>query len=308
MKTITIFGGGAWGRALAYALSQNNRIYIVSRKDLSDFTKKHQNISQVTLKDALTSDLSVCAIASSALFEWLSGANLPKNTKLLLASKGIDVNLKRFVGDITKDFIDEANLCFLAGPSFAKEVLSALPCALNIHTHEGEISQNIAKEFANAMPNFIKTYVCDDILGAQIAGAYKNVLAIACGICDGLTLGNNARAALLSRGLNEMARFGQFYGAKMATFWGLSGAGDLFLSASSILSRNYRVGIGLAKELPLEAILEDLGEVAEGVKTTFAIYDLAKENSLYTPIVSEVWKILNAKSSPKNSLQTLMTS
>ena len=133
------------------------------------------------------------------------------------------------------------------------------------------------------------------IHGAEVCGAYKNVIAIAGGICDGLGLGNNARASLISRGLVEMARFGKFFGAKDETFMGLSGAGDLFLTASSILSRNYRVGLGIARHERLEKILNELGEVAEGVDTARAISKIAKEKGIYVPIASEVENMLNGK-------------
>lgn len=132
--------------------------------------------------------------------------------------------------------------------------------------------------------------------GAEICGAYKNVLAIASGISDGLKLGNNARAALISRGLVEMHRFGKFFGAKEETFLGLSGAGDLFLTATSILSRNYRVGLKLAQNQKLDSILAELNEVAEGVKTAYAIERLAKMKGIYTPIVNEVVAIFKGKS------------
>ncbi len=133
------------------------------------------------------------------------------------------------------------------------------------------------------------------------------MLAIASGICDGLELGNNARASLISRGLVEMQRFGISFGAKKSSFVGLSGAGDLFLTASSTLSRNYRVGLGLAKGKSLESILEELGEVAEGVKTAEAIHMLSKKYEIYTPIANEVKKILDGKN-PKESLKDLLKS
>ena len=144
-------------------------------------------------------------------------------------------------------------------------------------------------------------------MGAEIAGAYKNVLAIASGICAGLNLGNNARASLISRGLVEMQRFGKHFGAKKSSFVGLSGAGDLFLTASSTLSRNYRVGLGLAQGKSLETILDELGEVAEGVMTAEAVHKLSKQHDIYTPIADEVKQILDGKN-PMDSLKDLLKS
>ena len=190
---------------------------------------------------------------------------------------------------------------FISGPSFAAEVIKGLPCALVINS----ISKKIYEEFSKFFPNFIKTYYSSDVIGAEIAGAYKNVLAIASGICEGLDLGKNAQASLIARGLVEMQRFGMHFGAKESSFLGLSGAGDLFLTANSTMSRNYRVGLGLAENKSLEDILKELGEVAEGVKTAFAIDKLSKENDIYVPIAHEVKLILEGKN-PKDSLKDLL--
>ncbi|WP_104697501.1 MULTISPECIES: NAD(P)H-dependent glycerol-3-phosphate dehydrogenase [unclassified Helicobacter] len=302
---VSVFGGGAWGRALAYAFSFKNEVGIVSRQDLSlflDSLHMRYPIKQIDFKESLKSDLFVNVITTTALREWFRLHQIPRDSKMLFACKGIEASTGSFVSDIAYEFLDAKNLCFLAGPSFAKEVMQSLPCALSIHTQNKEV----AKEFADCFPGFIKAYIKDDIVGGEIAGAYKNVIAIASGICDGLKLGNNARASLLSRGLIEMNRFGEAFGADIQTFLGLSGAGDLFLSASSNLSRNYRVGMGLAQGRDIKEILEDLGEVAEGVKTTEAIVKIAQEKEIYTPIANEVYKILNKQSSPQQSLERLM--
>ena len=151
----------------------------------------------------------------------------------------------------------------------------------------------------------MKTYTSSDVIGAEVCGAYKNVIAIASGICDGLKLGNNARASLIARGLVEITRFGKFFGAQDETFIGLSGVGDLFLTASSELSRNYRVGLGLAQGKSKSEILSELGEVAEGVFTAEAIVNIAKTHQIYTPIANEVFAILNGKN-VKISLSDLL--
>ncbi|GAA7671898.1 NAD(P)H-dependent glycerol-3-phosphate dehydrogenase [Helicobacter pylori] len=298
---IAVFGGGAWGRALAFAFGEKNEVKIISRRDLNEPLKKLNDaliskgsapIKQVDLKRGLKAALYVIAISVQHLREWFQNASLPKNAKVLIASKGIEVLNKAFVSEIAKDFIDPNALCFLAGPSFAAEIIQGLPCALVIHSN----NQALALEFANKTPSFIRAYAQQDIIGGEIAGAYKNVIAIAGGVCDGLKLGNSAKASLLSRGLVEMQRFGAFFGGKTETFLGLSGAGDLFLTANSILSRNYRVGLGLAQNKPLEVVLEELGEVAEGVKTTNAIVEIARKYGIYTPIASELALLLKGKS------------
>lgn len=294
MAKISVFGGGAWGLALHYAFSINNECYIVSRRNL--------NLeSQINLKQAQKSDMFVVAIATSALDSWLLSNPLPQDSKILVASKGIYNGL--FVSDIFDKYYPNAHVSFLAGPSFAKEVREGLPCALNIHSKDIEDS----KKWLSLFPSFIKPYAVTDIIGGEICGAYKNVVAIASGIVEGLKLGANARASLLSRGLVEMSRFGDFFGAKSDTFLGLSGAGDLFLTANSTLSRNFRVGLGLAENKPLVEILEALGEVAEGVYSAREIENLSKKHNIYTPIASEVTFILDGKN-PIDSMKDLMRS
>ncbi len=165
--------------------------------------------------------------------------------------------------------------------------------------------KNLQKNLAVFSPNFIKTYISDDVIGAEIAGAYKNVIAIAAGVCEGLELGKNAAASLTARGLVEMSRFGKKYGAKEETFVGLSGAGDLFLTASSTMSRNFRVGLGLALGKDKEKITQELGEVAEGVATAYALKKIAQKENLYLPIANEVYAMLEGKS-PHESFQSLL--
>lgn len=346
-QDIFIFGGGAWGLALAFALSRKNNVYILSRRDLSSQgvvlynldSKNHiKDISSIENKknykddieqkseimrilDSKKSDesptnipiqlqnkdfsnvyksannpLCIIAIASAFLRDFLKKADFLESfrpdMKILAASKGIEQGSGAFVSDILRDFFNSENLCYLAGPSFAKEVMAGLPCAVVIH------SQNkiLSRKYATCFPYFMKTYIQSDVVGAEIAGAYKNVIAIAGGICDGLGLGNNAKASLLSRGLVEMARFGKFFGARNKTFLGLSGSGDLFLTSSSKMSRNYRVGFALAQKKKLQDILIELGEVAEGVYSAKSITQIAIKHNLYTPIANQVQAILEGSS------------
>jgi glycerol-3-phosphate dehydrogenase (NAD(P)+) len=243
----------------------------------------------------------VIAIASQATKEFLQKHFVFKNQKILVASKGINAKNGKFLNEIYEKYIPKENLCYLSGPSFAVEVLEGLPTALIVNSG----NKKLAKKFAALFPSFIKSYVSSDIIGAEISGAYKNVIAIASGICDGLQLGNNARAALLSRGLIEMDRFGKRFGAKKSTFLGLSGAGDLFLTASSTLSRNYRVGFALAQHRDIEEILEELGEVAEGVSSARALHKISQKRKIYIPIANEVYNVIEGKD-PKKSLIDLL--
>lgn len=290
---IGIIGGGKWGSALHFALKDFDPL-IYSKS-------KHNDPKFSSLKDVLTCEYLIFAIPAQAIKQWLEENFTCKNKKILVAAKGIHAKSLNFLNEVFKPFVDEKNLAFLSGPSFAAEVIKSLPCALVVSSKD----KILAQEFASFFPNFIKTYISDDVVGAEVCGSYKNVIAIASGICDGLKLGNNARASLIARGLVEMQRFGEFFGAKSDTFLGLSGAGDLFLTATSTLSRNYRVGLGLAQNKNLQNILEDLGEVAEGVYTAYAIQKISSQNEIYTPIANEVVKILDGKS-PNISLKDLL--
>ena len=291
---IAVIGAGKWGQAIHFAISKNFTCKICSR------TKK--NIKNfVSLTEALECEYLIIALPAQIVRAWLKENFKYKNQKILVAAKGIEKGTGSFLNDIYKEFVPEENLAFLSGPSFAAEVIKSLPTCVVINSRNSDV----ADKFASFFPDFIKTYTSDDVIGAEICGAYKNVLAIASGICDGLELGNNARASLISRGLIEMRRFGKFFGAEDETFLGLSGAGDLFLTASSVLSRNYRVGFGLAKGKSLSEILDELGEVAEGVFTTDAILELSKKHKIYTPIVSEVALVLKGKQA-KLSLKDLL--
>ncbi|MEV9616078.1 NAD(P)H-dependent glycerol-3-phosphate dehydrogenase [Aliarcobacter butzleri] len=293
-NSIAVIGAGKWGQALHFALSQKQKCYITSRtkRELENF---------VDLETAMDCEYLVIAIPAQEIRSWLKENFVFKGQKILVASKGIEASSGEFLNEIYASFVPDENIGFISGPSFAAEVIKGLPCALVINS----TSKNLYDSFQPFFPNFIKTYYSKDVIGAEIAGAYKNVLAIASGICEGLQLGKNAQASLIARGLVEMQRFGKYFGAKKSSFLGLSGAGDLFLTANSTMSRNFRVGLGLSQNKKLEDILEELGEVAEGVKTADAIDKLSKKYTIYTPIANEVKLILNGKN-PKDSLKDLL--
>lgn len=291
---IAVIGAGKWGQALHFALNQKQKCLITSRtkRDIENF---------VDLKTAMDCEYLVIAIPAQEIRAWLKNNFEFKGQKILVASKGIEANSGEFLNEIYSDFVPNKNIGFISGPSFAAEVIQGLPCAIVINSK----SKSLYKSFENFFPNFIKTYYSSDVIGAEVAGAYKNVLAIASGICEGLGLGKNAQASLIARGLVEMQRFGKHFGAKKSSFLGLSGAGDLFLTASSTMSRNFRVGLGLSQNKDLATILEELGEVAEGVKTSEAIQSLSSMHDIYTPIANEVYEILKGKS-PQDSLKDLL--
>ena len=281
---IAIIGAGKWGQALYHAYSQNNDVVINSRspKNIENF---------VSLEVALSCEYLVMAIPAQAVRGWMEANFEDRGQNILVAAKGIEIATGAFLNEVYGSFVGAERLAFISGPSFAAEVQKSLPTALKITS----TNTDLAQIYADALPSFIKGYVDQDVVGAEVSGAYKNVIAIAGGVCDGLNLGNNARAALISRGLVEMTRFGKYFGARRRTFLSLGGAGDLFLTASSQLSRNYRVGLGLAHGKSIDEILEELGEVAEGIPTTKALYNIAKREDIYLPIADEVYKMLEGK-------------
>jgi len=293
--SIGVIGAGKWGSALAFALSEKNDLFITSRtpRDMKNF---------VSLEEVLQCEYLVIAIPAQQIASWLEEHFVYSGQKVLVVSKGIEASTGRFLNEIYQKHVPDEKIAFLSGPSFAVEVMQSLPTALVVNASNEELSQ----EFSKLFPSFIKAYTSTDVVGAEVSGAYKNVIAIAAGICEGLGLGNNAAAALISRGLVEMQRFGVFYGAKADTFTGLGGAGDLFLTASSTMSRNFRVGLGLAKGKTQEQILNDLGEVAEGIGTAYALHDISLKKKLYLPIAKEVYEMLEGKN-PLKSLQDLLS-
>lgn len=291
---IGVIGAGKWGEALAFAMSEKNEVIITSRtpRDWDNFKP---------LTEVLECEYLIITVPAQQVSEWLRENFTFKGQKILVAAKGIEASSGKFLNEIYSEYLPEENLAFLSGPSFASEVKQKLPTALVINS----VSRRTALEFSSFFPSFIRTYVSEDVIGAEVAGAYKNVIAIAAGICEGLGLGHNAAASLIARGLVEMQRFGKAYGASDESFLGLSGAGDLFLTASSSMSRNYRVGLGLAQGKSKEAVCEEIGEVSEGIGTAYALHEIALARGIYLPIAAEVYAILEGKS-PKQSLKDLI--
>jgi len=321
MSYISVIGAGSWGTTLACLLSDKgydvtlwvhekelaeeinktriNRIYLPDTI-LPDNLKVTYSID-VTVKRARYVVNAVPAQFTRAVFKEAL-PYMPDQTIIISASKGIERGTLLTVSSILKE-LSAHPVAVLSGPSFAKEVIKKLPAAVTLAAEAKNIGYMLQEVFN--LNNF-RVYTHDDIIGVEIGGALKNVMAIAAGISDSLGLGNNARATLITRGLAEMTRLGIAMGAKERTFSGLSGIGDLVLTCTSPLSRNYTVGAKLGQGLKLKDILNQTKSVAEGVSTAESAYDLSKKYNIEMPIVEQVYKVINEDKEPVLAVKDLM--
>ena len=320
-KYLSILGSGSWGTALAQAFSKRfKNVYLWGRdQEIIDCINKNREnkkyLSGIKLAeniDASTDiyevfdrgDIVIIAVPTQNIRDVLRKIDFPVRKPVISASKGIEIESLKLISDVIYETLDiEKELIFvLSGPSFAKEVASGLPTAVTLagNSETGEKLQN------HMNTNTFRLYLNDDITGVQIGGAVKNVIAIATGASDGLGLGNNARAGLITRGLFEMTRIAKLFGGKPQTLYGLSGMGDLVLTATGELSRNRTFGFLLGKGLSVEKALEEVGQVVEGAKTVKAIHRLIKEKNIELPISEVVYRVIYEKLSPKEAVGILM--
>lgn len=320
---IGILGDGGWGTALAILLAKKS--YSVSLwgsfpEYLEILKKRRENIkflpgikipfSVKIIKDTKeiieTSSLIVVAIPSKYLrftLKKFSQFNF-KNKIVLSVVKGIEENTCLRPSEIIKALLGKVKLAVLSGPSIACEVARSIPTAVVIASYEIELAKKLQRIFSTET---FRVYTCRDVIGVELGGALKNIIAIACGISDGLGFGTNTKSALLNRGLVEMIRLGVNLGAKPETFWGLSGMGDLVTTCFSPYSRNRGIGEKIGRGERLKDILKEMEMVAEGVLTTRAVYELAKKNNIEMPITEQVYKVLYESKSPRRAVKELMS-
>lgn len=318
---IAIIGGGSWGTALADLTARNGHKVCIYAKEnevvesinnrstnalyIND-CKLHKNVSAETL-DKISNETGInkAIWAVPTQFSRKVAAIHKKaleNTSILIATKGIEIDTGELIYDILNQELS-CKLSILSGPSFAKEVAQQKPTAVSIASEKENERFKWQKIVSN---NYFRSYTHDDVIGVEVGGAIKNVVAIATGISDGLGFGYNARAGLITRGLAEITRLGMKLGAKKETFMGLSGMGDLVLTATGELSRNRNVGLRIAEGLILNEILDNMNMVAEGVFTAKAAYNLSKKLGVNMPIAEEVYKILYENKPAKESVEDIM--
>jgi glycerol-3-phosphate dehydrogenase (NAD(P)+) len=302
---IAILGAGAWGTALAVALARRHDVLLWSRNpddraQLRD-ARTSARLPGITLPEAVfiadtadamaDTDLFIAATSTGGLDPTLRAfAPVIAESGLLWACKGFEAATGRLPHSIVADALPGLTRAgALSGPSFALEVARGLPAALTISSAVPDFAQSMASALNGTR---LRIYSSVDVIGTELGGAVKNVMAIATGLCDGLRLGANARAALVTRGLAEIARLGVRMGGQAETFMGLTGLGDLVLTATGDLSRNRAVGLGLAAGKRLDEILAELGHVAEGVSSARVVRDLARRHALEMPITEMVCAVL----------------
>ena len=293
---VAILGTGVWGSALG-AIAKNNghRVRFWSHR------------GDVPLKDVVAEAPVVLSAVSMTgvipTIDKLQQLDLPSDKIIVTATKGLDPQTTRTPSQIWQTAFPNHSVAVLSGPNLSKEIVRGLPAATVVASHDAIAAKKVQSIFAS---DTFRVYINRDPIGTELGGTLKNVIAIASGVCDGMNLGTNAKAALLTRALPEMIRIGTHLGASAETFFGLSGLGDLIATCDSPLSRNYQVGYGLAQGKSLEQILESLEGTAEGINTTNVLIKLADLQAIAVPIARQVHRLLRAKITPTEAIQALM--
>ncbi len=322
---IGVVGAGSWGTTLADLLAKRGNavtLWAYERDLVERMRETRKNdlfLSGFTLDEKLsfTSDLAE-AVAGKELVVLVSPSQvmravlqqaapqLSPDTLLVSAAKGIENNTLMLMSEILEEVLppeQRRRVAYLSGPTFAREVAAEMPTALTVASENQEVAREVQKIFSC---NYFRLYRQEDIIGVELGGSLKNVIALGAGISDGLGYGYNTRAALITRGLVEMTRIGLAKGAKESTFYGLAGMGDLVLTCTGDLSRNRSVGLELGRGRKLPDILAGMKMVAEGIKTTLSAYQLAQKLGVDTPIVEQMYLILNEDKDPRSAVADLM--
>lgn len=320
---LTVLGAGCWGLTLAWMLTDNfDEVCVWGRHvDISEELKTTKSVKkplEIQLQDKveITSDLEsavkdadiiLLVVATSGIREVcknLEKIGLKDNQVLVNTSKGLELPSLMRMSEVMREELPTANLAILSGPTLAREVLAGCPTAASVACDSPEFSKFIQEKLT--VPSKFRLYTNDDIIGLELGGSLKNVIAIASGFADAMKLGDNCRGALLTRGMAEITRVSVALGAKPSTLYGLSGMGDLIATCSSPMSRNFTVGSMLGHGKKINDILAELGSVAEGVKTSKAVCELAKKLNLEVPISTAIYEAVYTDITPKELLDKLM--
>jgi glycerol-3-phosphate dehydrogenase (NAD(P)+) len=320
---ILVLGAGSWGTALAILLArngQNTTLWGNDKEHMAELQAQRQNRAylpnvifpnNLKISAELTNNIAeaediLIVVPSHAFREVLERIkpSMKPKTRLCWATKGLENNTNLLLSEVAIDVLGkERELAIISGPSFAIEVAMNLPTAVTIAANNDEYAQILVNKFCNK--NF-RAYTNTDMIGVQIGGATKNVIAIAAGIADGLGLGANARAALVTRGISEINRLGIAVGGKRSTFMGLSGLGDLVLTCTDKKSRNYRFGYALAQGKNISQAYKEIGQVVEGSLVARQVVNLAEKLGVEMPISTQVISVLDNVLTPREAVQNLL--
>ncbi len=294
---LAVLGTGAWGSALTH-LARYNGHHAQTWSRRGELTLA----DAVAQADVVLSAISMKGVASIAY--QLRQSSMPTRAILVTATKGLDPETTRTPSQIFQAAFPDHAVAVLSGPNLSKEIEGGLPAATVLASEDQAAAETVQRLFSSDQ---FRVYTSTDPLGAELGGTLKNVMAIAVGVCDGLNLGTNAKSALITRALPEVIRIGMHLGAaEVETFYGLSGLGDMLATCSSSLSRNYRVGYGLAHGQPLDQVLEELGGTAEGVNTAHVLMNIANREGIPAPISRQVDRLLRGRITPQEALEALM--
>lgn len=322
-EKVAIIGGGSWGTAIAHLLAENNKqVLIYLRDSMQAEMINKNNVNQKYFPDhklspniRATVDLEEAIKFSSIIFMAVPTSStrfimekiqtlLTRDHVLISTAKGIEEDTFLRNSEIIKEYTS-LPVAVLSGPTHAEEVINDLPTAIVIASPDRELAERIQDIMMSAT---FRVYTNPDMVGVEMGGAVKNIMAVASGIADGLGYGDNTRSALITRGLHEMSRLGVAFGGKLLTFAGLAGMGDLVVTCTSMHSRNRRFGIKIGSGLKKEEALESMNQVVEGVKTTRAVYDLYqnREFDFDLPITRQVYQVLFNNKDPFQAVNDLM--
>ncbi len=320
---LTVLGAGCWGLTLAWLLTDNfDEVVVWGREsDLSEDLLRNKRATKplsVQLKDKVQvssnlkeaikdADIILIVVATSGIRDVcinLKKAGLKNDQVIVNTSKGLELPSLMRMSEVIKEELPNSKLVVLSGPTLAKEVLMGLPTAASVASEDINAAQLAQKLLT--VPSKFRLYTNTDVIGVELGGSLKNVIAISSGFADAMNLGDNCRGALLTRGMAEMVRISVALGANPSTLYGLSGMGDLIATCSSPMSRNYTVGSMLGKGKKIDDILSELGSVAEGVKTSKAVCELSKKLNIETPVSSAIYEAVYTDITPEEVLDKLM--
>ncbi len=322
MTTLSVIGAGAWGTALAAVLAQarTNETVLWTRKaelakEINRTSRNHNFLPGITLPGSIQATSVISKSGANVIFVAVPAQNfrgvvsllarhVPSNGGIVICAKGIERDTGYLMSEIVAETIPDVACAVLSGPSFAGEVAEGLPTALTLATADRPFAEVILSALEGTS---LRPYRTDDVIGAQIGGAAKNVLAIGCGIADGAGYGENVRAALITRGIAEIRRLGIACGGRGETLDGLSGTGDIVLTCTSATSRNYALGRALGEGARLEDLLAGRRTVAEGVESSLAVRNLSQKLSVEMPITEAVVAIVHEGADIRKTARALFS-